>query len=73
MWYLVLIAIAVVIIVVVVAYSNSGSQSHARRSVFRSDDTQVRRPDLADEWHSLHHDADGTPYGAMDAEFEDWG
>ena len=26
-----------------------------------------------EEWHNLHHDSDGTPYGAIDTEFEDWG
>lgn len=26
-----------------------------------------------DDLYDLHHDDDGTPYGAMDAEFGDWG
>ena len=74
MWYLVLIAVAVVIIiVVVVASSSSGRQSHAESTRLQVDGFGARQPDQVDEWQNHHHDADGTPYGAMDAEFEDWG
>ena len=70
MWYLVLIAVAVVIIVVVLAYSNSGRPSSPGSPRHQSDDTPARMPNPEDEGHNLHHDSDGTPYGAMDAEFD---
>jgi hypothetical protein len=66
MGYLVLLAVVVVIIVVAAAWSGAGRGA-------RGGDLTGYGPGGADEGHDLHHDASGTPYGAMDAEFEDWG
>ena len=76
MWYLVLLGIGIVVLVVVIAASGFGRRPHHSHAEVHADNAQVGRPtpgSPADDWHNLHHDADGTPYGAMDAEFEDWG
>ena len=76
MWFPVLVIIAIIIIVAALAFSSSHSQSGARRRKHQSSGASARLTtphDQSDESYSLHHNSDGTPYGAMDAEFEDWG